>query len=431
VPRATRLLVPGLLLLLDAAGAEPSAVPGGDGALGRRERLADWLGQGYALVIGQPMTDVLQPPQEGHFLYLTGVDESGALLLLAGRDAAPLRVGGAEVRSALFLRGHDERSARFYGVRLLPGYAAARAAGVDAAPPSPPDAAALAALLAEALPGDARLHVPLYAGADQGLVREVRAAAAAALTRLRPDVGILDLQPQLARMRAVKDPGEVAALEEAVRVTLESLRAALPEIRPGGAEARVDGSLVRAIRERGARPAYRFVVAAGRNSRIPHYFRNDGPLRDGDLLVIDAGAEVSRYAADVTRTFPVSGRFTPRQREVYAAVLRAQRAAIRAVRPGATLLTVHAAAHAVLEEAGLAEHCLHATSHHVGLEVHDPGSPQLAPGMTITVEPGVYLEAEGFGVRIEDVVLVTEEGARVLSAAFPTEAAEVEALLRG
>jgi Xaa-Pro aminopeptidase len=145
--------------------------------------------------------------------------------------------------------------------------------------------------------------------------------------------------------------------------------------------------------------------------------------------VIDAGGSVDRYATDITRTFPVNGRFAPRQREIYEAVLRAQLAGIAAVKPGVTLQQVDAAARGVLKEAGLDAFFIHATCHHVGLDVHDPGPPLLAAGMTITVEPGVYIPAERLGVRIEDVVLVTADGAEVLSEAFPKDPDAIERLL--
>jgi Xaa-Pro aminopeptidase len=230
-------------------------------------------------------------------------------------------------------------------------------------------------------------------------------------------------------MRARKEPREIEAMRRATEATLGAFRDALGEIRPGSTEAAVDGVLLAGVRRRGAEPAYAFVVGSGANSVIPHHYRNDGPLAEGDLLVIDAGGSIERYATDVTRTFPVGGRFTARQREVYDAVLKAQLAGIAAVRPGATLQQVDAAARGVLKEAGLDRYFIHATCHHVGLDVHDPGPPLLASGMTITVEPGVYIPEDRLGVRIEDVLLVTDEGAEVLTRDFPKEAAEIERLL--
>jgi len=423
-----------LALLAAAAAAGPAALPEGARSFAeRRERLSSFLRADYALVIGQPLTDALQPGQEGHFLYLTGVDDPDASLLLAGPRAAALaletRAGVRRTREVLFLRYDSPRFRQFYGLRWSPGPGAASALGVQATRASPRGGEGLGRRLAELLPEDARLHLPRYRSPDQGLVREIRADVARVLHERRPDVAVVDLHPQLARMRSVKDEREVAALRSAVDVTVAAFRDALPEIRPGSSEAAVDGALIAGVRKRGGRPAYTFVVAAGENGAIPHYFRNEGPLRAGDLLVIDAGAAMDRYAADVTRTFPVSGRFTPRQRAAYVAVLEAQRAGIAAVRPGATFSDVHRAAKRVLADAGLGRYFIHQTSHHVGLDVHDPGPRKLVPGMTLTVEPGVYLADEGFGIRIEDVVLVREKGAEVLSAGFPKDPDAIERLL--
>jgi len=424
-----------LFLLAASVAAGPSVVPEPVTARqARRAQVAARLKRDYALVLGQPLTDVLQPPQEGHFLYLTGVEDPDAALLLAGADAPPLplRGEGAETVSArevLFLLEAGDAFARFYGQRYRPGPEAERALGIAATRPMPLDSDALGKELAALLPKKARLHVPAYAGRDSATVRERKDEALKVLRELRPDVTFSDLHPSLMLMRAKKDPSEIDAMRRAIEATFGAFRDAVRDIRPGSTEALVDGSLLKGIRRRGALPAYPFVVASGPNSTIPHYFRNDGPLAKGALLVIDAGGSMDRYAADITRTFPVSGRFSPRQREVYEAVLRAQLAAIAATRPGATLQQVDAAARGVLKEAGLDRYFIHGTSHHVGLDVHDPGPPLLEAGMTITVEPGVYIPEENLGVRIEDMVLVTEDGVELLSDGFPKDPDAIERLL--
>jgi Xaa-Pro aminopeptidase len=422
------------VLLAAAALAGPSTHDPVAARAARRARLAKHLGRDYGLVLGQPLTDVLQPRQEGHFLYLTGVDDPDASLLLAGAGARPLALpaakGKVRTREVMFVRDAKPRFVRFFGLRYPPGAATEQKLGIQTACGAPHDGAGLAHTLVPLLPKRARLHVPAYKGKDHALVREIRRDLVQALLMSRPDIEIVDLHAELSRMRSVKDDYELSALARAVDVTLDALRDALPHIRPGSTEAAVDGALLAGVRRRGARPAYGFVVAAGPNGTTPHYFRNEAPLHGGDLLVIDAGAAVDRYAADVTRTFPISGRFTPRQREVYAAVLAAQRAGLAAVKPGATLQTVDAAARRVLKQAGLSRYFIHATCHHVGLDVHDPGPAKLLAGMTITVEPGVYIAEEKLGIRIEDTVVVTEKGVRVLSAGFPKDPDEIERLLR-
>jgi len=392
----------------------------------RREGLAKAIGTSYALLLGQPMTDVLQPRQEGHFLYLTGVTDPDSYLLLAGARATPL--DGA--REILFLREATPRVVQFYGLRHRPGPRSAAELQIETVRACPPGGEALAGVVAGLLPKQATLFLPGYRGADQILVRATRRVLLEALHAARPDLKIADLRPLLVRMRAVKSPEELALLTRAIRITEEAFREALPRIRVGSSEEAVDGALLGAVRRRGGRPAYPFVVAGGVHSTVPHYFRNQGPLRAGALLLIDAGASFHRYAADISRTIPVSGTFTPRQREVYRAVLEAQAAAIAAVKPGATFKQVDAAARRSLAQKKLATYFIHGIGHPVGIDVHDPGPRTLLEGMTITVEPGVYLAEEGFGIRIEDIVLVTARGCRVLTTGLPKDPDSIERLVR-
>ncbi|MHC4959508.1 MAG: aminopeptidase P N-terminal domain-containing protein [Planctomycetota bacterium] len=423
-----------LALLAATAWAGPrTADPAVAARAARRQALAEHLGADYALVIGQPQTDVLNPRQEGHFLYLTGVEDPGAFLLLGGPRARALTLtrksGVLSAREVLFLAESGDQYAQFFGLRHRPDPFTTEALAVESTWVAPQRLDRIAALMAQVLPKRARLHVSLYRSRDQTLVREIRRAIVDRLAKERKDVKIVGLDRWLSAKRSIKEDDEVARLEQAIGITHAAFRDAIPRIRAGSSEANVDAALLESVRRRGARPAYPFVVGAGANAPIPHYFRNADPLLSGDLLVIDAGASVDRYAADITRTFPVSGRFTPRQREVYEVVLEAQTQAIKAVRPGATFAQVHKVAHDIIATAGFRQYFIHGTSHHVGLDVHDPGPAILKPGMTITVEPGIYIREERIGIRIEDIVLVTADGHRVLGAPFPKTIAEVEALL--
>ena len=425
------------VLLLSLVVAGPDTAPESpevEARKGRRARLAKHLGRGYAVVFGQPLTDVLQPLQEGHFHYLTGVEDPDATLLVAGSRARALkfktRAGDAKLKEVVFLRAANPRFQQFYGVQYQPGTAATRQLGVEATRPTPRGGKGLGELLAKTLPKRAVLHVPAYGGQDHAPVRELRRAMVDVLKQARTDVKIIDLHPFLRDQRAVKDALEIAALRKAIAITLAAFRDVTPLIRPEGTESQLDGALLNGVRKRGGEPAYSFVVATGPHSAIPHYFRNESGLRAGQLLVIDAGASYKRYAADITRTFPVSGTFTQRQREVYEVVLKAQLAAIAAVKPGVTLGAVDKAARKIISNAGLGAYFIHATCHHVGLDVHDPGPSKLAPGMTITVEPGVYIAKEALGIRIEDLVLVTADGHEVLSPDFPKAPDAIEALLK-
>lgn len=278
-----------------------------------------------------------------------------------------------------------------------------------------------------------------------------------------------ELAVRLSTLRMVKDDFERDQMREACRVTaagFEAVVAELPEaLRRGRGERWVEGVFGLHARHAGNAVGYDTIAAAGDHANTLHWIRNDGDLHEGDLLLMDAGVELDTlFTADITRTLPVSGRFTPRQRQVYEAVLEAQEAGIAAARPGATFSDVHNAAIAVvarhLEEWGLlpvtAEESLgpdggqhrrwmvHGTSHHLGMDVHDCARARnedyrqgvLKPGMVITVEPGIYIKStdllapedlRGIGVRIEDDILITDDGAEILSDALPRTAGDVEA----
>ncbi len=301
-------------------------------------------------------------------------------------------------------------------------------------------------------------------------IDELRAAATTATSTVDMDD---ELQVALSTMRLVKDDFEAEQMREACRATaagFEAVVADLPEaVRRGRGERWVEGIFGLHARHHGNGVGYDSIAAGGDHANTLHWIRNDGDLRDGDLLLLDAGVELdSLYTADVTRTLPVNGTFSPEQRKVYEAVLAAQAAGFAACKPGNKFSDVHAAAIAVVaqylydwgllpvtpEEALSPEGgqqrrwMVHGTSHHLGIDVHDCaqarredyGSAELKPGMVITVEPGIYLKAtdllvpkemRGIGVRIEDDVLITEDGCEVLSAMVPSQPDEVEAWMAG
>jgi Xaa-Pro aminopeptidase len=273
-----------------------------------------------------------------------------------------------------------------------------------------------------------------------------------------------DLRAVLDDMRLVKDGHELALMRRAARIAAGAHRRAMQAARPGRNEHEIEAELLYEFRRNGAQfPAYSPIVAGGANACVLHYVANDAPLRDGELLLIDAGCELDGYASDITRTFPVNGRFTGPQRAVYELVLEAQRAAIAAVRPGAAWNVPHDAAVRVLAQGmldlkllpGSLEEVLqketykrfymHRTGHWLGLDVHDAGEYRaagnwrpLVPGMVLTVEPGLYIRAaddvprelRNIGVRIEDDVVVGGEGCEVITAEAPKLVADIEALMR-
>ena len=197
-------------------------------------------------------------------------------------------------------------------------------------------------------------------------------------------------------------------------------------------EYEVQASLEYEFTKNGAeRPGFPSIVGSGPFSTILHYNDSTRRMEAGDVVVVDIGASYSGYSADVTRTYPVNGKFSPRQREIYQIVLDAQKAAIAKVKPGARISDMHNAAMSYIRSKGYEKYFIHGTSHHIGLEVHDAGetSRPFEPGMVITAEPGIYIPEEQLGIRIEDDVLVTADGHRVLSN-FPKEISEIEAQMR-
>ncbi|MBL8862231.1 MAG: aminopeptidase P N-terminal domain-containing protein [Planctomycetes bacterium] len=390
---------------------------------------------------------------DSDFWWLTGFAEPESVLVLL-----PALEPESRARSVLFLRERDRERETWNG-RRLGVESAAGALLVD-------EARAIGKLWTD-LPALLRGYerIVYRTGVDEARDRELLAV----LARLRatvkvaapPPAAILDPQTSLHELRLVKDDGELEAMRRAARITREAHVAAMRAARPGVNEREIDALLDGTFRRLGGTgAAYTNIVAGGANATILHYIENREPLRDGELLLVDAGCEYDWYASDVTRTFPVNGRFSADQRAVYEIVLEAQLAAIEAVKPGLPFDAPHRAAVAKLaaglarlgvlegppEEAAtqqaLQRFTLHRTSHWLGLDVHDcgaylvDGAPRpLAPGMVLTVEPGLYFAADdetvdprwrGIGVRIEDDVLVTPDGHEVLTRGIPKLVAEIE-----
>lgn len=347
--------------------------------------------------------------QEANFSYLTGWGQPGALLLMAAD------------RDILFLPPRNELKERFDGRR---------------AAPDDPDIQRLTGF-------DAVLSTDVWEAEVRRRARQTAQVYGLpgheALPRVIPDVRVQDATTALAKLRMVKSREEVRLIERSIQVTLEAHRESWRRIRPGAFEFQIAAGMLHRVLEEGCeRLAYRPVVGSGRSGITLHYSENQGRLTRGDLVLMDVGAECAGYAADITRTLPVSGRFTPRQRELYQVVLGAQKAALEQVKPGAMLThrgAIERAARDYLDRHGpvidgkrLSEYFTHGIGHPVGLEVHDAWLPTaaLAAGMVITIEPGIYVPRESLAIRIEDMVLVTENGGQLLSGGLPREAAEIE-----
>jgi Xaa-Pro aminopeptidase len=265
-----------------------------------------------------------------------------------------------------------------------------------------------------------------------------RDPAVVKLKSLAPLRRFEDAEPVISKFRARKSAAEIERIERASAVSVAAHRAAWKRIAPGLFEYQVAATTTYVLLDSGCEGnAYDPIVGSGPNATALHYSKNSRRLETGELVLMDVGAQCAGYATDITRTVPVSGKFSARQRELYDVVLGAQKAAIAAVKAGATLAELNKIARAYLDSHGkdlagkpLGQYLTHRISHGVGLEVHDyPAAGYTEPleaGMVITIEPGLYIPDESIGIRIEDTVLVTDSGARVLTAALPKEQGEIE-----
>jgi Xaa-Pro aminopeptidase len=268
------------------------------------------------------------------------------------------------------------------------------------------------------------------------------AELAARLRDRAPSFELADLSPLLSSQRVRKDAGEIALIRKAVAATVAAQRAAAAAIAPGVSEGLVEGTAYAALKAAGAEGwSFTPIVAGGANGAILHYDANLDVFAEGQVAVVDLGASYGGYAGDLTRTYPVSGRFTARQLEVYEAVRRAHDEVVETIRPGDTISRMRDLAWESLEKSevagpggcGLGAAFVHGLGHFLGLDVHDCGSESmtLEPGMVLTNEPGAYLADEGFGVRIENDLLITSYGVEDLSAELPLEPAAVAAMVAG
>tara|TARA_E500000318_G_scaffold14854_6_gene15072 strand:+ start:99168 stop:100385 length:1218 start_codon:yes stop_codon:yes gene_type:complete len=247
-----------------------------------------------------------------------------------------------------------------------------------------------------------------------------------------PGCSIVDMSDAIINLRLVKSAAEIKQIQNAIRATHNGLNKLMAKLKPGVGERELHNALVGGFAEAGSiRNAFDPIVGSGHNATILHYKENTGVCNDGDLIVVDSGAEINGYASDITRTVPVNGKYTKEQAKFYNLVLKSQQAAIRAVKPGATMAQVDEASRKVIRDAGYGDQYLHGVGHHLGLETHDPSPDvKLKAGMVVTIEPGLYLQDKSIGIRIEDDILVTEKGYKNLSSMIPKTVSEVEAAIK-
>lgn len=436
----------------------------------RRLRLAQLIrdrGGGVAVIPTAPEVirnrDAHYPYRwDSYFYYLTGFTEPEAVLVMS--------VDSSGSESVLFCRDKNEEREIWDGYRFGPQLARERF-GFDRALSIDKLDGELSTLLADR----PAVFTAIGAGDDHDakVARWLNAVRAQARSGVSAPGQVFEVRSLIDDMRLIKDQHEIAIMRRAAKISAAAHVRAMRASRPGRFEFEIEAELEHEFRMGGSKaPAYGSIVASGRHACVLHYRANDAQLTDGDLLLIDAGCELDGYASDITRTFPVSGRFTGAQRTLYDIVLEAQRAAIAATRPGLRFMDPHDAAVKVLaqglidcglisgpldsaiESGAYRRFYMHRTGHWLGMDVHDCGDYRepgeagtgtnkpwriLRPGMVLTEEPGLYVRAaddiprhfHDIGIRIEDDAVVTETGCEILTADVPKAADEIEALMRG
>jgi Xaa-Pro aminopeptidase len=400
----------------------------------RRQALFELLEPGIVLIRSADPRDFFEHPQdtdfrqENNFYYLTGLEEPNSWLVMFKPETGP-------GKAVLYLPERNPMSESWTGPRLGPGEETARRTGIKEVRPVADFEDEVVAQLRSGwgLQGYQLLYLQM--GQETAQTEELVELALASL-RTISDVGA-----PLAELRVVKDSVELARLRRAIEITAEAQRQAMKAVRPGMYEYELEAVIEYVFHARGAeRVGYPSIVGSGPNSVILHHDKNRRRMEEGDLVVVDVGAEYGYYTADVTRTFPVSGEFTERQRAIYELVLGAQKTVIDSIRPGIRVPQLEQIARRYMREHsdGLCgdttcdRYFRHGLGHWIGMDVHDVGGYErpLEPGMVLTIEPGIYLADESLGVRIEDDVLVTEDGHEVLSAGAPKGVEEIEALMK-
>jgi Xaa-Pro aminopeptidase len=396
----------------------------------RRQAYAERTKSGISVIFNAPDEDLQVYSSNKDFFYLTGFSEPGAILVLSPQN--PLH------KETLFIRPRDLAEEKWTGPKTDVSPETASGLGIERVL----SRERFQSELMKLMEADGKIYT-VFPPARKDEFLPVQNELVPKLRQLFPFSEFLDAGPQIAHLRMKKSNSELELLRKAVEITIDGQRAAAGEIAAGRFEYQVQAALEYQFRRLGATgPAFPSIVGSGANSTILHYEKNSRKMDEDDLVVVDVGAEFDEYAADLTRTFPVSGKFSPRQLEIYTIVLEAQAAALREIRPGVSIAKsgpIHKAAYDYINTHGkdlkgqpLGQYYIHGTSHHLGLDVHDAvdeNSPLLETGMVITVEPGVYIPEERLGVRIEDDVLVTQTGYEFLSKDLPRCAEEIEKLM--
>jgi len=368
-----------------------------------------------------------------NFYYMTGIDKAKLIFVM-------LKNGRGEVAARLYLERFDETAAKWVGAALGED-AAEQASGINEFSYLDAFEDDLAQIFVRQSIGTVYIDME-----NRSLSAPLPLALSFAkqLGECFPDIKRVNAYPLFAWLRAVKSKDEVQSIRRAIQITRDGLYAMMRKARPGMMEYEIEAHFQYTLMKNGVRqPAFATIAASGANAAVLHYGDNNHRTADGDLMLCDLGAQVNWYSADITRTFPVNGTFTERQKQLYNIVLEGQRRVIATIKPGIAFASLNEILKAFyakeLKKIGLIDkkdevgrYYYHGVSHMLGLETHDIGrgtEDTLKKGMVLTVEPGLYIAEENIGIRIEDDVLVTEGGCEVLSADIVKTTDEIEALM--
>jgi Xaa-Pro aminopeptidase len=377
--------------------------------------------------------------QEDNFYYLTGHNEEGAGLIILPTKSSSAASSGIP-QEILFLPPKNPSKEKWNGLRMSPTDPGIQSRTGFASVEPYPEMRATLEKLAKTYP---TIYTILpYEKENGGYPHEKQVVDWIHTTV--PQINLKDIRSNISELRQIKSPGEIAFLTQAIELSLDAHLAAMRMMRPGLHEYQIAAKMVEVHAIGGSEAeGYSPIVGAGPNSTALHYNKLARTIEDGDIVVLDVGAQYAGYSADITRTIPANGKFTPRQREIYEIVLGAQNAALAAIKPGMDYCqkgskSVYKISFDYINSHGkdlhgkpLGQYYIHGLGHDIGLDVHDPGEycKPLEPGMVVTVEPGIYIPEENLGVRIEDDVLITATGYKFLSERLPRNPDEIEKIM--
>ena len=412
----------------------------------RRARLMRETGDGVVVLFGYSEDEIAISTtsfrQNEMFYYLTGWNEpDGILLLVPKPPVGPGRGASGEIgKEICFIPSHDYREEKWTGPKLGPDDTDAPA---RTGFPAVKSTSLFPAELQDALKSFPKIYTELTPQPESGEDNFIRDMLGK-LHQLAPLATFADIRQPVTRMRMVKSAGEIALIRKAVEASVDAHLAAMKAVRPGVWEYEIAALMNYEYERRGCEwPSYPPIVGSGFFSTVLHYDQDENQMKDGDVVVMDVAGSFGGYASDITRTLPVNGHFTARQREIYEIVLGAQNAVLAAAKPGMSLgrggpNSLQSIAYNYINTHGkdlhgnsLGQYFIHGVGHHIGLNVHDPAAYDVAlqANMVITDEPGIYIPEERIGVRIEDDVLITQDGAELLSRRLPRTVDEIEKMV--